>query len=146
MGFIADSASDDEIIRFRLQEIWEEYFPRYKGKFWHGKRPSFVIDRQNDIFLILISTGSMGEPLWANFLLYWKGSHIQCRLRIGEGSSKNFNDDPYVRIWELVEMRVPSALLIEEGVVKCKLKEALVAFGNEGVHNQRPNTVVKFRF
>lgn len=52
MAFVNEYATDEDIEKYDLNEIWDKYHPARKGKYYVGNQPEFTIDRERDFFLI----------------------------------------------------------------------------------------------
>ena len=62
MAFVNEFASDEDIEKYNLYEIWDKYHPLRRGKYYLGQRPWFTIDRGRNIFFMLIGGGGREDP------------------------------------------------------------------------------------
>ncbi len=145
MGFVNEYASDEDIEKYELHEIWDKYHPRRRGDYYGGERPSFTIDRENKIFFMVIARGIREEGNQATFLLSWNGEHITGRIK-QDGGSSELGSSPFLRVWHLLMLDRPESSKVSDSEVKNCLKDALKVYGYWGVRKQIPNTIVKFKF
>lgn len=146
VGFVNDYATDEEIERYGLKEIWDRYKPRSKGEYWLGRKPDFTVNREDNAFLMLISYGMAEQSNWRNFLLWYDGVEIPVTLETVGGTSPSLHDRPFVLVWSLVKLEIPQGRYLDESAILPVLKSALAAFGYRGVFEQIPETTVKFTF
>ncbi|MES9822515.1 MAG: hypothetical protein ABW161_07200 [Candidatus Thiodiazotropha sp.] len=57
MTFVNEFASEEDIEKYDLNGIWNQYFPSRKGKYYLGQRPWFTIDRERNIFFMVLDGG-----------------------------------------------------------------------------------------
>ncbi|MEW8693466.1 MAG: hypothetical protein AB2535_20725 [Candidatus Thiodiazotropha endolucinida] len=146
MAFVNEFASDEDIEKYDLNGIWDQYHPLRKGKYYLGQRPWFTIDRDQNIFFMVLGSGREEQCNRKKILLWIDGYQVVVEIELAKGSSPNTNDQPFKRIWGLIGVHP------QEGVSKTQkeiiniLKEALIVYGYFGVHHQVSNTIVKFNF
>lgn len=145
MDFINEYASEEDIEKYRLYEIWDKYEPFRKGEYYGGNRPSFTISRTRDTFLMLLKVGIREEGNHLTFLLWFKGQHILAGLK-QEGGSSELNASPFYRVWHLLRLEVPETVSVSQAEILETLKSALRVYGYWGVQQQIPNTIVNFKF
>lgn len=81
----------------------------------------------------------------ATCVLYIKGNLYEIELDIARGTSLSYSDQPYKLIWELASFW-PSEHKIEQRTeIINLLKDALTAYGAEGVRRQVADTIVEFK-
>ena len=146
MGFVNEYVPEADIEKYDFHGIWDKYFPLYKGEFYFGHKPYWTIDRENNVFLTTIDPGGSGRGNRKRFLLWLDGTHTIVEVALVEGSSGDLDAKPFYMIWELAHKEIPQSIGVEEEKVIQTLKDALRTFGYMGVWNQRPNTVVEFKF
>ena len=146
MGFVNEYVPDEDIEKYDLRGIWDKYYPLYKGEFYFGNKPHWTVDRESNAFLTTIEPGRSGRGSRKRFLFWLDGKHIVVELALAPGSSGDLDADPFIRIWDLIQTNIPDADENEKAKVMRLLKDALSAYGYRGVTDQRPNTVVKFKF
>jgi hypothetical protein len=145
MAFVNEYASDEDIEKYGLKEIWDKYYPFRKGKYFGGNRPAWTIDRERNAFLMVVARGTGEEGNQVSFLLWWDGAHVVARMK-QKGGSADLEEVPFYRIWHLVKLATPSDLPISREDILDALKDALTVYGYWGVQEQVPNTIVKFSF
>lgn len=146
VGFVNDYATDEEIERYGLKEIWDRYNPGAKGFYWLGARASFTVDRKAGVFLQALSQGTGEKGSRTHFLLWWQGKQIRVALDLAEGSSKNLDDRPFVCKWSLASLDVPQDFPIAKEKVIEVVKMAVSVYGYMGASKQIPDTDVMFDF
>ena len=146
MGFVNEYASDDDVEKYGLKEIWDKYHPNRKGEYFAGYKPTFTIDRERDVFLMVLGQGSAEYGNRTMFLLWWSGSDIRIDLELARGSSGKLNEDPFYRYWDLAYKKIPKAFEPMENEVLGTFKDAIRSYGYRGMAKQIPNTIVKFNF
>jgi hypothetical protein len=145
MAFVNEFASDEDIEKYDLNGVWNKYHPLRKGKFYLGQRPWFTIDRDRNIFFMIIG-GSRDEPTRKKALIWIDGQHVVVEIDLAKGCSPNIKDVPYKIIWDLVGVRPQLDINKTQNEIIGILKEALTVYGHFGVHMQVPNTIVGFNF
>jgi hypothetical protein len=138
--------SDEDIRQYELNEIWDQYHPLRKGRYYFGSRPSWTIDRDRNIFLLPIGQGNREQGNVTRFLLWCSGSHVIVETALLEGSSAYFEESPFRRVWGLVSIETPKDSVLADEEVMQILKEAITTFGYDGARKQIPHTVVEFKF
>ena len=146
MAFVNEYASDEDIVKFGLNEIWDRYYPLKKGRYFLGRRPELTIDRQKNAFFIVMSVGHGEEGNRLDALLWLNGAEFRADLELLEGSSKTLDAEPFIRNWGIRGYEISGEREIQVEEFLKTLKEALRSYGYWGVRSQRPNTIVKFNF
>jgi hypothetical protein len=146
MAFVNEYVPEADIEKYDLKGIWDEFHPLRKGQYFKGNRPNWTMDRESEVFLMSIGIGRGEHGNRTKFLFWWRGANVVADLDLVEGSSGDLNASPFMRVWDLVRLELPSQLKGDEVVIRKKLKEALRAYGYWGIRSQRPNTVVEFKF
>jgi hypothetical protein len=146
MHFVNEYATDEDIGKYRLHEIWDRYLPMRKGRYYSGYRPDFTIDRDADVFLMRLEIGHGTAGNLSKFLLYWQGAHVLAYVRLVDGSSQRLNEQPFYRVWKLETLKMPSAMAGQRNLIIDALKRGLETFGYWGAQQQIANTVTKFDF
>jgi hypothetical protein len=155
MAFVNEFVAEEDNKKYAVDELLAE-FNRFNWR--HGRPPGFspawTIDRERDIYLILVKSieevGPSGRPEptgKANWILSWQGRRAQFTIeRVWAAGSTDFADSPFRVVWSLKwsdTSEVPD--VPREQLVAC-LKEALTAYGHSGVKGQVANTTVSFNF
>jgi hypothetical protein len=146
MPFVNEFASDEDIRKYNLNEIWDMYHPLWKGDYYTGRQPDFTIDRQRNIFFMAIGGGGEEHQNRKKWLLWLDGQHIVIEVDLAEGSSPNISDVPFKRVWGLVGIYPQTRARVSRKEIVVILKEALTTYGLLGVYRQVPNTIVEFTF
>jgi hypothetical protein len=146
VAYVNEYASDEDIEKYKLNEVWDRYHPHKKDRRFWGRKPELTIDRDRDVFLMVHSSGAVAAGTQYRFLLSIKGKEAFVYLNLVEGSSPKFSDRPFYRIWDFVKTRISEYCDIEESEIIQEAKKAVSAFGYNGARKQIPETVVKFNF
>ena len=149
MAFVNEYASEEDIKKYNLVEIWLGQHPEYKRE---GKPPSryrfnWTIDREREIWLMCVARGGYDRGNLSIWDLFWKGELLSFWLvKPGEGS-KSFNEQPYRIVWGFSPFSLHPADHPDWPEILQVFKEALTVYGYEGVREQAPGTtVVSFKF
>ncbi|MCB1925930.1 MAG: hypothetical protein KDJ27_19700 [Gammaproteobacteria bacterium] len=146
MAFVNDYASEEEIGLFGLKEMWDKYFPEFRGEYWVGRKPDITINREINAYLMPIGNGGESGRGWRYFLLWLDGVEVEVVLKKAPGSSTSFSDSPFKVVWGLVRINISGNEDVLRSAVMAALKSALAAYGYRGVHRQVENTLVEFSF
>jgi len=146
MGFVNEYVSDEDIEKYDLNAIWDEFHPLYKGELFFGNRPEWTIDREANVFLISMAIGRGDHGNRRTFLLWMNGVRVVAEVDLVQGSSGDLDANPFMMVWDLARLNVPGQLDGEKANVLAMFKAALLTFGYWGIRKQRPNTVVEFKF
>ena len=146
MAFVNEYATDEDIEKYDLNRIWDQYHPARKGKYYLGQRPWFTIDREKNILVMMVGGGGREDAGRVKILLLIKGCHVVVELESANGSSLSFKDNPFKIVWDLISVHSQQDLNVPQKEVLKILKEALSVYGYFGVHEQIPNTIVEFNF
>ena len=144
MAFVNEYASDEDIEKYKLNKIWDRYFIHEKGKYFRGSKPSFTIDREKEIFLMVLGGGAVEAGYQYKFLLCINGIELLAYVN-KLGGSADLSESPYRIVWSLVKVDKPSEIGISESDIFEIIKEALIVYGYRGAKKQLPNTVVEFK-
>lgn len=144
MAFVNEYATDEDIEKYDLYGVWDKYHPARKGKYYLGNKPGLTIDRDRNIFFMIIRYGRFDESNRATALLWIDGRHIVVDLDSEEYiNAEGLNSNPYRMRWILSGYHPQSGEESKKQIMEI-LKEALVAYGYSGVHEQLPNVIVEF--
>ena len=146
MGFVNEYVPDEDIEKYDLHGIWDKYYPFRKGEYYGGNRPSWTVDREANVFLMSVGIGRGEHGNRTKFLFWWDGGHVIVELDLVEGSSGDLDANPFMNVWDLIRIQLPPQLEEKQIEIEQTLKQALEAYGYWGIRNQRPNTVVEFKF
>ena len=146
MAFVNEYASDEDIEKYKLNEVWDRYHPHGKDdRFW-GRKPELTIDHDRDVFLTVESSGKVTGGTQYKFLLSIRGEEVFVYLNLVKGSSPKLTDRPFYRFWDFVTIDKPAKCSLEDSEIIQEVKSAVSAFGYNGARKQIPDTVVKFNF
>jgi hypothetical protein len=141
--FANEYVSDDDVKKYRLDELWLGYHPEYES-FPSSFRHMWTIDRERDAYFMVMGEG--GREANATMCeLYMNGTHSNVRIRM-TGVSHSFSDQPFKVGWELIDIRTNGVLRHADDETIKVLKDALSAYGYDGANCQVPNTIVEFHF
>ena len=146
MAFVNEYVSEEDIKKYNLEEIWLEYNVIYRktGVPSHV-RLNWTVDHDRCIYLMWIG-GAGYDQDFTDWVLYLNEKLINFRLTNPGGGSKNFKDQPYRIVWDLMSIHPELPELVKQETVQV-LKEALTAYGYAGARNQAPGiTIVEFKF
>jgi len=146
MAFVNEFVSEQDIKTYGLDDLWLRWHPFHGGKLAPGYRHAWTVDRDRNAFFIPMSSGREETANRRACVLFWRGIEWQVAIDLARGSSPSLNDVPFKKVWELARLQHPQGLQIPRDEIIPVLKDALVAFGYNGVHKQVPDTVVEFRF
>lgn len=146
MDFVNEYASIEDIEKYELRALWDRFCPKEKGNYFSGKKPSFIIDRVRNTFMLTIGQGYGDVGNRKMFLLKFRGEEILFDLDLVDGSSPNINDRPFFRVWDLGYMKIPEHMIDQKDEIVSVIKEAVAVYGYRGISKQIPNTVVRFKF
>lgn len=146
MAFVNEFASEEDIKKYDLYGIWDKYHPLRKGKYYLGQRPWFTVDREKNIYFMVLGGGREENCNRKKVLLWINGYNVVAEIDLADGSSPNFTDVPFKVVWDLVGLHPQIDINMPERQIVEILKEALTVYGHFGVHMQIPNTIVEFNF
>jgi hypothetical protein len=154
MAFVNEIVSEEDIRKYRLDELMHHF----RSFAWRSGRPStfthtWTIDRERDVYFIPVKTieeiGPSGRPEPTRrrvCILNWQGTRVELTIDRAAGSSSNHSDSPFRIVWELISIDQSQLSDVSREEVLRVLKEALVAYGDYGLHGQVPDTVIEFKF
>lgn len=146
MAFVNEYVSEEDIKAYKLDEIWLEHNVIYRktGVPSHV-RLHWTVDRDRSAYLMRVGGGGYDQD-FTDWVLHLHGKRMNVRLTMPGEGSKNFKEQPYRIVWDLVRIHPELPEMIKQEVVQI-LKEALTAYGYAGARNQAPGiTVVEFKF
>ena len=150
MAFVNEYISQDDIKKYKFDEMLFKANPELKGVLPSYYTPIWTIDRERNIYMQ--STGSYDQAReddpWVRFkLVIHDKSVFNFKLWYGAGKSVKTTDDPYIIVWDFKSMDVVSnSYDIPQNEITQLLKEALTVYGYLGAGVQIKNTVVRFNF
>lgn len=129
-----------------MNGIWDKYNPLSKGEYYLGQRPWFTVDRDRNIFFMMLGSDREEHCNRHKVLLWIEGYHVVAEIDLANGSSADLNNVPFKIVWDLVGVHLQIGTDISEKQIIELLKEALTVYGYLGIHKQVPNAIVKFMF
>ncbi len=155
MTFICEYVSEENIEKYNLDQYLNKYIRVSSEKLPNKKfRHSWVVDSDRQLFFMhlkkIMITGESGldEPSSESiFLLKLREHEYEITLSKNENGSYRLDDNPYIIIWDLLEVnKVDDREDVEFDHISI-LKEALKIYGYAGVHSLVKGTVqVNFNF
>jgi hypothetical protein len=128
--------SDSDIDKYGLP------FAKGSGRYW-------TRDAERDMYLWGGKGGNpaLGEIIYGYFHFFINNVELEIAVTPGEGS-KSYRDSPYIIEWKAIDSVFPSNHGgLDMNIVRIFLKEALVAYAEDGGENSfAPNCVVRFGF
>ncbi|MCG7867204.1 MAG: hypothetical protein N0E59_00560 [Candidatus Thiodiazotropha taylori] len=147
MAFVNEYATDEDIEKYDLNGIWDQYHPLRKGKYYLGQRPWLTIDRGRNIYFMIVGGGGREDPEITRVLLWIDGYHVIIEIGLVSGlNPEGFEANPYRITWNLLGVYPQKNVGKSQKEIITLLKEALTVYGCFGVHMQVPNTIVEFNF
>jgi hypothetical protein len=146
MAFVNEYATDEDIEKYGLNDIWDRYMARRNTERFFGRRPELTIDREQDVVLMVASSGAVGSGTQFEFVLLVRSQVVIVRMNLVSGSSLDFSEKPFYRVWDLANFKKQEGCELSNEEIIDKAKEAVTAYGYRGVRRQIPETVVKFSF
>ena len=149
MAFVNEYVSEEDIKKYNLEEDWIRRNPHYRTQGRPTSCPlKWTIDRERNIYFMII--GGVGareaNDLGIPCALIWQGKEISVTLKLAKGSSDNLNKNPFIRVWDLINIGTSNVEMVSDKEILQTLKEALTVYGYSGAHRQVPNTIVEFNF
>ena len=146
MGFVNEYVPEADIEKYDLRGIWDKYYPFRKGRYFGGNKPHWTVDRESNTYLMSVGIGRGEHGNRRKFLLWVDGVHVIAQVDLVKGSSGDLDANPFVLIWDLAQIQIPLPIEENKADIIRTLKDALVTYGYWGITDQRPNTVVEFKF
>lgn len=136
MAFIVEYVPEADIEKYGLRALNEKAWQGDGGYQW-------VIDRERDIYLRYMGRGDREEePYRVNFDFYWKGTVLWIAFE------KRVHEVPGVKCetnWEFWGWQIPPELMPEREAILAALKEALVAYKDNGMFAGDTNHIASFK-
>lgn len=144
MAFVNEYISDNDVKKFQLDELWLKYHPAYKSVPDYY-RYRWTIDRERDTYFMIMGSGREELSNRATCVLCIKGNLYEIELDIARGTSLSYSDQPYKLIWEMASFWPSEHKIEQRAEIINLLKDALTAYGAEGVRRQVADTIVEFK-
>lgn len=136
MAFINEFASEEDIKKYQLKELWLGGHLNYK-EYPESFRLHWVRDSERDAFLMFVGGGNR-EQLEVFATLYFKGEYFSVELIKKVSGSNEADTGKWQIVWKVVSID-RKALTAKPVELIGLLKEALLTYGYRGVHKQLPN-------
>lgn len=140
MGFINEYVSDENVKKYKLDELWLEHHP-WKKTLPYAYKHHWTYDHKNNIFLKLMKIGKEEFSNRTTFILFVKGDVFEVVIDVDDSSSHDFSEQPYKKILNLVKLRPKLDDDKYKEIIEI-LKNALSTYGVSGIVHQVPNTIV----
>jgi hypothetical protein len=153
MTFVNEFTSEEDLRKFRLDELLTEFNPFH----WRKGRPStfkhsWTVDKSRNAYLVCVENieevGPSGrdEPT-TRYVFAFFLDELKILVTLDKaGSSLSFKDSPFLITYRLIEISCPEDRSIERNNIISALREALVIYGYQGAWRQVENTIVKLDF
>lgn len=143
MTFINEFVSDEDIKKYKLQDIWDRYHPFSKEDVNSSFRYAWTIDREKNVFFIPASTGREEYSNRTECIFYWK--KVELKVTLTQHALPSVSELG-VR-WKLKSIRKQD----REAMIPCQeilsaLRDALSVYGHRGIWRQVDGYKVEFDF
>lgn len=142
MPFVNEYISPDDVARYRLAEIDEKFS-------WGTGSRDWTIDRERDIYLRSIGRDRDEEFRYRTYwTFFWKGEELTLRLDLLDAWGRP--GEPGGCHWRLAYLNgsngLPGALKRHQQTLVNDLKEALIAYKDDGVFSVKTDYAVVLDF
>ena len=159
MPFVNEYASQEDIKKYGLEELWERYENGFKV--FPSTRTSLTIDRERDVFLMYVNNmRAKGEDRMQGpesvWVLYYQGEDIEVRLNHSPESiapsgplmevlnekrraleeGKVYDHVIIKQVWDLLSIKPTHTQDTTKEELKQIIKEALIVYGRAGARNK----------
>jgi hypothetical protein len=146
MPFVNEYATEEDFEKFDLNGLWDQYHPFQKGDYYWGTKANFTIDRERNVFLMVISIGGRETPSSTSILLWINGEKVLVHLKRAAGGSGKIDARPFHIVWDFVSVRADKNCNVSQEEIFNLVREAMSVYGFGGILRQIPETVVSFNF
>lgn len=133
MGFVNEYISDEDLNKYGIQEIWDEFHPYSKNDLNLIHKHSWTVDKKECIFFMPVAEGKEEFSNRQDCILGWKDSIL--RVTLDQLGSVNYKTEIGTRIWRLVDIWKPEDFAVKDQDIVSALKEALLIYGDSGVYD-----------
>ena len=143
--------SEEDMKRYEMEEKYYSFKPgrRRSGGPSSAYRFNWTIDRDKEVYIYRGKLGSKDDSGHSYWLLNIAGDSYRVHTVMEQGCSGNLNDNPFIIVWGLIEVNLYEnafqAITPNKEMIQV-LKEALTAYGYDGIIDQVDNTIVNFNF
>ena len=128
MAFVKEKVSEENVERFKLNELWNEY---NQGAFIRLPDRCFehywIIDKERGIWLYE-ATIDKDNFFQTVFIFNYKNKNVEIRVKTSDKGSQRPSDNPYIKIWDFISLNPKSIEELNSKDIKEILKEALVVY------------------
>ena len=147
MSFLNEYISKKNKEKYMIEEEFIKKNPQFSSV------PEYVdfqwtFDRERDVYLQLVEciNSAYSNDYGLYFKLNCRGDVFVYKLCHGKGGSIDFSCNPYVIVWDLLDVKYDTTFDFSLDEATDLLKEALSVYGYRGIRKQIDNTIVKFNF
>ncbi len=154
MGFINEYISKENIEKYDIFGIRNKFLSE-RDKITKDDEKNYktqwIIDRERDIWFCYAGRvidqdldfgQGTGEVIW---YLNYKGKNLEVRLQRGRNSG-SIKEKPYIKHWIFLSITPESLNDVSNKELRNIIKEALDAYGTNGIASQVEKQNIKFRF
>lgn len=142
MAFINEYISEEDIKKYGIREIWDQFHPFSKNDMNLLKKHSWTVDKDRDVFFIPAKSGKEEFSNQIICILWWKGVCLSVTLRKFGPPELPKNT---IR-WDLEDIWQPQEISVLDEDIKPVLKEALKVYGIGGIEWQIAGLNIQFGF
>lgn len=148
MAFINEYVSDEDVKKYELEKMWDDFHPFYKHSYKEpGFRFAWTVDRTRNAYFMPVHIGREEYSNQITCVLWIDGIQLVVVLNKGDESTENVKDGLGKVVWYLSEIRKPvSNTTLDHSEIIELLKEALLEYGYDGIWKALPNYAVNFAF
>lgn len=147
MAFVNEYISEENIKKYNIREILKKFHPLFDdndldavfGKY------SWTIDKDEYIFLILVTQGREDESNQESCAFWWKGTLLGIKIA-NEGGGLDYTNKTGSVTWGLVDIWRPDDFSVPEIEIINSLKDALIVYQLRGVRIPMDHYSVNFNF
>lgn len=144
MAYVNEFASEEDVEKYHLRELWDKYMLRYKGDYFYGREPWFTIDREREKFLFKLGGGAVPPEYQQKFLFWDRGRELTAYVNRLPSYDDRSREGPMLIRWRCVLLEEGRWNWISDEEAWREIKVAIAAFGQKGVFSQREDVVVEF--
>lgn len=145
MAFVNEYVSEEDIEKYNLKEIWLNFRPGRKKEIPSYFRFSWTVDKERNVFFIPAYSGKEEFSDRVNCIFSWKGVLLDVTLQ-GVSGWLDYENGRGEKQWGLINIKKPKGFLVPDVDIISVLKEALLAFGCDGVTTPMKDLRISFVF
>ncbi len=146
MAFVNKFASDEDIRKFSLDDLWKTYRPSRDELFKSG-HGMITVDEDRNILFMTLRQGREEHGNRKQVLLWIDGQIVVADIELIPGlNPAGLKSKPFRISWQLAQLHPKKGLSITRKEIIRILKDALTTYGHRGAAKQIPNTLVDFDF